>query len=312
MMTGTETDHLVAALAAELRSAVNEDGGWGYFLGKSSRIEPTSWALLALSALGLASEVATSAIETAVRRLASWQGADGLLSDTPSASPNLAFNGLSAVVLDRVRVAVPEDGKQAERAAGKLLGAIIGLRGVTIRNDGIFRQDNRLAGWPWNDGTFSWTEPTAWCLLALKRRTIDHAQSEVAARIAEAERMLADRCCLTGGWNYGNSNVLGKELHAYVPTTAIALLAMQDRRALPEVARSVSWLAENWHREASAHALSLALIALRVCGLPAGDVERALRGYLAGRTDPGNLAWRAMALYALARWEGHRYAALRV
>ena len=77
--------------------------------------------------------------------------------------------------------------------------------------------------------------------------------------------MLADRCCLSGGWNYGNSNVLGKELSPYVPTTAVALLALQDRPALPEVVRSLEWLAGNWHRERSALALSLTLLAMQRC-----------------------------------------------
>ncbi len=31
-----------------LLSAANADGGWGYYPGKASRLEPTCWALLAL------------------------------------------------------------------------------------------------------------------------------------------------------------------------------------------------------------------------------------------------------------------------
>ena len=49
-------------------------------------------------------------------------------------------------------------------------------------------------------------------------------------RLEQAERLLFDRQCAGGGWNYGNSEVLGQKLHAYVPTTALALLALQDRR----------------------------------------------------------------------------------
>ena len=70
--------------------------------------------------------------------------------------------------------------------------------------------------WPAGLGTpatFSWVEPTSWCILALKKAAPDPTARETADRVIEAERMLADRCCLEGGWNYGNSNVLGKELH---------------------------------------------------------------------------------------------------
>ena len=31
------------------------------------------------------------------------------------------------------------------------------------------RQDGSLQAWSWVDGTFSWVEPTAWCLLLLKK-----------------------------------------------------------------------------------------------------------------------------------------------
>ena len=38
---------------------------------------------------------------------------------------------------------------------------------------------------------------------------------------AKPSALLADRACRGGGWNYGNANVLGQDLHPYVPTTAV-------------------------------------------------------------------------------------------
>jgi hypothetical protein len=32
-----------------------------------------------------------------------------------------------------------------------------------------FQQDHAHRGWPWIETTFSWAEPTNWCLLALKK-----------------------------------------------------------------------------------------------------------------------------------------------
>jgi len=121
--------------------------------------------------------------------------------------------------------------------------------------------------------------------------------------------MLADRCCLSGGWNYGNSNVLGKELFPYVSTTALALLALQDRRELPEVVRSFAWLAGNWQREPSALASSLTLIAMRGHQRPADDIQRAVCAYVGEAGVPANLAWNALALYALTG-SRHEHAAL--
>ena len=127
--------------------------------------------------------------------------------------------------------------------------------------------------------------------------------------MAEADRMLADRCCVSGGWNYGNSNVLGKELSPYVPTTAVALLALQDRTALTEVARSLDWLTANWQQERSALASSLALLAMQVHRVSSEDVERDVRSHVAESGLPANLAWAGLMLYALTG-SRHEHAAL--
>ena len=123
--------------------------------------------------------------------------------------------------------------------------------------------------------------------------------------------MLADRCCVSGGWNAGNSNMLGKELLPYVPTSALALLALQDRRELPEVARSVVWLTANWQREPSPLALSLTKIAMSLHRQSPDGVERALRVHLASAGPAANIATRAVSLYA-SSGSRHEYAALAV
>ena len=64
--------------------------------------------------------------------------------------------------------------------------------------------------------------------------------------------MLVDRCCRGGGWNYGNSNMLGKELRPYVPTTAVALLALQDRGSEPVVTEGLAFLERHATSERSA------------------------------------------------------------
>ena len=93
---------------------------------------------------------------------------------------------------------------------------------------------------------------------------------------AAHERMLLDRACQTGGWNYGGSNVYGQELWAYVPTTALALLAMQDRRDDPVVAKSLQYLQKDAATEKSAPALAVSLICLRVFGIQAASFEQEL------------------------------------
>ena len=115
------------------------------------------------------------------------------------------------------------------------------------------------------DDTFSWVEPTAYCLLALKRaRHLGVVPTrDIAARVDEAERMLADRACAGGGWNYGNAHVFDKDLRPHGPTTALALLALQDRRDLPCVQAGLSFLTAHANRERSGLALALTLICLQ-------------------------------------------------
>lgn len=297
--TVTRADETAAKRLAEvLRSSVNRDGGWGYSPAKASRLEPTCWAALALLDSRLAADDAPR-VDAAVNLIAGWQRPGGLLAESASLPPNLAFNGLAALTLHRMLTARPDNADRLHRGMDLLLGAILGSEGVRFGRSRIQRQDNQLAAWPWNDGAFSWVEPTAWCLLAIKKAGQRPSRPGAADRIAAAERMLADRCCVSGGWNYGNSNVLGQELFPYVPTTAVALLALQDRPALPEVVRSLEWLAGNWHRERSALAASLTLLAMRAHRVSFADVERDLHSQLADSGPPANLVSAGLMLYAL-------------
>ena len=85
---------------------------------------------------------------------------------------------------------------------------------------------------------------------------------------------------MTGGWNYGNSNVFEKNLPAYIPTTAIALLALQDRRDEPFVRHSVDLLEEHAGNHPSTRALALSTLALRRHSRSTSVVEGALRTWL--------------------------------
>lgn len=295
----------IDGLRHALLASRNGDGGWGYAAGKSSRLEPTAWALLAF-----ADDATTGAAEISrlVDLFGRWQRPDGLLACVPPA-PNLAFNGLAALALMHAAGARPAP-PAAVRLVNRLVTAIATVEGSkTPLGQRLFlwlvpsartsRQNDELRGWPWVQGTFSWVEPTAWCLLALKRSRRHLPPALAADRIEEAERVLLDRCCVRGGWNYGNSNVLGKELSPYVPTTAIGLLALQDRREPAEIRRSVEFLVENRKAEVSGMALSLAAIALRAYDLAAEDVENLLADDIVRGAMPDNNTTRAMALCAL-------------
>jgi hypothetical protein len=284
---------VVGALAHGLRANVNPDGGWGYTPGTRSRIEPTSWALAALAAASAPGD-GWSPIPH-LQFLRRRQTPSGLLADQPGMPPNYAFSALAAVAVDGT---FPNPADPWFRG---LIEGIVGGRGVAFaQGDVRDNQHNDLQAWPWIDGCFSWVEPTAWCLLLLKRVRAELRDARGAARIEEAERLLVDRCCANGGWNYGNAAVLGQSLDPYVPTTAVALLALQDRREHPQVRKSLSWLEANADRERSGMALALGLICVARFGGQAGAIEAALLEQSTRSRFLDHQHVQAMALYALA------------
>jgi hypothetical protein len=273
-------------LLTALQEARNPDGGWGYYPHHDNRLEPTIWASLAI-----ARHVEQAPDLTVLEH---WRAKDGWLVEGPAIDPvNYAFNALAGLAfLER-----PEDIGRAG-ALGRLL---IGAKGIALTQSPALRQDNSLQAWPWIDQTFSWVEPTAWCVLLLKKC---HGVVELpgaADRIEVAERLIRDRSCKDGGWNYGSSNVYGQELYPYVPTTAITLLAMQDRRSDPVITRAVHYLAANATTEQSAMALALALIAGTIYGFPLDTVTLALTPAAEFSRTRGNVLGMAMSLYAQSK-----------
>lgn len=279
--------------------------GWGYYTGKSSRIEPTCWALLALGCAwspeyGSWPEFAAPHLAFLISRL----GKDGLLVETEPALANATANGLAFLVMTRFAPLVPRD------TMFKLHGGLVSAKGVRVD---VFdpKQDNTLQGWSWIKDTFSWVEPTSWCLLALKKSDAVFRTTAAAAREQEAERLLVNRVCVAGGWNYGNASALGQDLRAYVPTTAVGLLSLQNRRMETAVQRSVQFLTGERLSEPSGMALSLAAMCLRVYGLSADDVEEQLATAVVQSEESANLQAMAMTVYALSA-ERHSLEAIRV
>ncbi len=275
-MAQTATTERLRALLARAR---NRDGGWPYFAGRQSRIEPTCWALLALGDA------------EAARLLGQWRSSGALLMEPAVASVNFAFNALAAMSL-------------AERADAGLVAvgtgivrALIEQKGVRVAEHPAIKQDTSLQGWSWSDGTFSWVEPTAWCTLAVKKLARDN--EDAPARIEEAERLLRDRACEGGGWNYGNTEVYGQALRAHVPPSAAVVLALQDRPNEPMVKDAVGFLSREAPREGSTTALALTWMAMAAVGAPKDDLVTGLRARLEIAETHGNVASIAMMLYVL-------------
>jgi hypothetical protein len=287
---------LATELGELLLAGRNPDGGWAYYNGKASRLEPTCWALLSL--LGGERPEDATVVNAGLRLIGTWQRANGLIAE-PRLPPNLAFNGLASLVFTAAgssTFARPVHDEVQRR----LLAGVAGVRSTTAWNwNSPVHQDNSLVGWPWTEGAFGWVEPTAWCMLALKKYGARRGPRDVQGRIDEAERLLLDRQCAEGGWNYGNSEVLERKLHAYVPTTALVLLALQNRRGRPEVRRGLDYLLGAWPHEPAGLALGMSLLCFRAFALPTVEVEAGLTTAWQKSEFLGNYAVAGMARYAL-------------
>lgn len=275
-MTGTSANTAHTQLGAALESLRNPDGGWPYYRGRRSRIEPTCWALMATGARFDSTP------------LASWINEDGLLVEPATPHANYAFNGLAALAM----------GSNAPPALlARLIMGLIAVRGEAIAANPAIRLDSSLQGWSWLASTFSWVEPTSWCMLALKR----HGNTANAvARISVGERILRDRVCADGGWNYGNSEVFEQQLPGHVPPTAAALLAIQDRPGDPLLQRAASFLAARGPAEGSTTSLALSALALHAVGHDVRELHGRLTAHVPEALAFGNAATIAMAVLALA------------
>ncbi len=173
---------------------------------------------------------------------------------------------------------------------------LIRTRSAPVAQDRNVAQDNSLIGWPWVRGTFGWVEPTAWALIALNLRGLaEHP------RAVEGRKLLLDRQIPAGGWNYGNREVRGRELLAFVDATALALIALRGRAPEEAISASLGFLGRSAETVGSPYDLAWAIIALETYGLDAGSSKERLSGVI-GSIPPGelNAAHLAMAVIALS------------
>ena len=96
------------ALRRQLLDARNSDGGWGYEPGRTSRLEPTCWALLALR----------TSLSESDRILAAWPSSSGALIEHRDGLPNWSFHALAlATRLALGRVPPPNCNRSRKRSS---------------------------------------------------------------------------------------------------------------------------------------------------------------------------------------------------
>ena len=250
-----------------LLSIQNSDGGWGATEGKQSNTESTAIAVAALKSL--AQKSATEGASRGTRWLLQHQNQDGSWPLNDAAKEGSWTSAQAIVALS----AFPEHQEAVRRAARWLVlqeGSKPGLLAQIILfvtgKSNINELNNDLIGWSWVPHSFSWVEPTSYALIALKKTRALLGETSVAERISQGEAVVYDRMCKEGGWNYGNSKVLDYALWPYPDTTAVALIALQDRAAEAANQTSLASLKKTAREADSGLALSWGTICLDLYG----------------------------------------------
>ena len=217
-----------------LRSTQNADGGWGYFPGKQSWLEPTAWAALALHG-----DPASVRAWTLIK---SWQKSDGSCRPCSSVDvPN--WTAALAVTLGSLH----RDEATVKRGLDYLLSTK-GADSYTMSRIAKFispdhtDREPKFQGWPWKPGNTSWIEPTAHGVTALRLAGKVIGAETVADRIGSAQSMILHMRCKDGGWNYGARIALGHPLASFPETTALALIGLAGRSDVGEAVQHASSL----------------------------------------------------------------------
>jgi len=159
------------------------------------RPDATCWAIVALNC----AHAQEPLIQSARRCLASIQSGDGRVCITPK-HPEACWPTSPAILAWQ---GAPEQ-QEFQAKAVRFLLEYSEVLAPKARGD-IIGYDTTLKGWSWMVKTFSWVEPTALAMIALRAAGYkDHP------RVQEAVALLMDRQLPDGGWNIGSPMVLAR------------------------------------------------------------------------------------------------------
>jgi hypothetical protein len=255
----------------------NLDGGWGVTKGKRSQTEVTALTVLALHTSR--DPMSVKRVELGLQWLTQQQGADGswpLMAELPGSSWVTSLAVVALASFDAQRAQALRGAEWLLRQKGRTLGPQESQRYREAPETMAVFLNPDLQGWAWADNTFSWIEPTAYALLALKKIRSSLQNAAVLDRVREGELLIYDRMCTGGGWNYGNKRVLGEELPPYPDTTAVALIALQDHPENPANQLSLRALRDMLQYVRSGLTLSLAMLCFSLYGQDVTEWENLL------------------------------------
>jgi Prenyltransferase and squalene oxidase repeat len=250
-----------------LTGTQNEDGGWGFKPGTTSRVEPTAWALLALQEYFSAGSSEKS-VAGGLHFLKASQLPDGSWPAAPAQRTGSWVTSVACWAL----LANPQSKHMLERGLHWLSNEWPGdstkwwrfVRTLTAGRSKTGQNDS-YSGWSWTPGTSSWVEPTSYAIIVLRSRA-KSLPAKARRRLQVAKAMLFDRMCPGGGWNSGNPVVYGVAGEAQIDPTVWALLALQGDAGQAKIQLSLDWLERQAVGLQSPGSMALTYVALGAYG----------------------------------------------
>jgi len=236
--------------------------GWGYREGGEPATEPT-----VLASLGLLASAPPNAIDSLAGSSALWlqsiqrpDGAVGISAHLQTPEWPTSY----ALLLWQ---AVGSSSAEVTRGCHWLLQH----KGMTFPNpkDGVLGHDTTIPGWSWVNDTYSWLEPTAMAVIALRRAGFaDHP------RVRLGVSLINDRVIPEGGWNFGNNVTFGTSLRPKPAPTGMALVALADGSEPTQgIERSLDYLSRELVKVRSAESLGWGLVGLMAWGRLPADAD---------------------------------------
>ena len=245
---------VIESIVAELTQRLESFTTYGYRFGGPAASEPTALAAYALMAAGK-----NDAARTALNWLRDTQAQDGSVGVTREEQRPAWPTSLAMAAWNHFQNATSSTDYVEPITNGRMW--LMQTEGHTMPRPSKSSHDTTLLGWPWAEGTHSWLEPTAFCVLSLKAiGERDHA------RTREAVKLLLDRQLPGGGCNYGNTFVLGQTMKPHIQPTGIALLAFAGEPPDPRVEATLKFLQREWPK-----AVGTASVCFAAMGLSAFD-----------------------------------------
>ena len=159
-------NEILNSVMAEIERRMLPEGGLSDHIGGGYRPDATAWAVIAFKAYGKDVEI----VRQLQTRLAAEQLDDGRVCISPK-HPDAFWPTSLAILAWHGSTQYADSQKRA-------IDFLLHTSGIhwEKKPDSPFAHDTSIKGWPWIENTYSWVEPTALSLIALRATRNDSHQ----------------------------------------------------------------------------------------------------------------------------------------